>query len=174
LSVGIGVGALYAGLGANVALASVSDFKSLALGCVALYENGDGSSGNACGVGIVVGWACSLGVKSEVAMILEVATLNVRAGDGSAFEQAFSQAQNIISSMPGYASHQLQRCLESQDKYLLLVQWQRLEDHTIGFRQSPQYQDWKKLLHHFYEPFPTVEHYEPVFSVQHGVREVRV
>lgn len=95
-------------------------------------------------------------------MILEVATLNVRAGEGAAFEDAFSQARNIISSMPGYISHQLQRCLESQDKYLLLVQWQRLEDHTIGFRQSAQYQDWKNLLHHFYDPFPTVEHYEPV------------
>jgi heme-degrading monooxygenase HmoA len=95
-------------------------------------------------------------------MILEVATLNVRAGEGDAFEHAFSQAQNIISSMPGYVSHELQRCLESQDKYLLLVQWQRLEDHTIGFRQSPQYQEWKNLLHHFYEPFPTVEHYETV------------
>ena len=95
-------------------------------------------------------------------MILEVAILNVRAGESGAFEQAFSQAQDIISSMPGYASHQLQRCLESQDKYLLLVQWQRLEDHTIGFRRSQQYQEWKQLLHHFYEPFPTVEHYELV------------
>ena len=106
-------------------------------------------------------------------MILEVAILNVRAGEGDAFEHAFFQAQNIISSMPGYVSHQLQRCLESQDKYLLLVQWQRLEDHTIGFRQSRQYQDWKKLLHHFYEPFPTVEHYEPVYAGKHGVREGR-
>ncbi|BBP02455.1 antibiotic biosynthesis monooxygenase [Sulfuriferula nivalis] len=104
----------------------------------------------------------TLGVKVETAMILEVAILNVRAGEGVAFEQAFSQAQDIISSMPGYASHQLQRCLESQEKYLLLVQWQRLEDHTIGFRQSQQYQEWKQLLHHFYEPFPTVEHYELV------------
>ena len=95
-------------------------------------------------------------------MILEVAILNVRAGESSAFEQAFSQAQDIISSMPGYDSHQLQRCMESQDKYLLLVQWQRLEDHTIGFRQSQKYQEWKQLLHHFYKPFPTVEHYELV------------
>jgi heme-degrading monooxygenase HmoA len=106
-------------------------------------------------------------------MILEVATLNVRVGESAAFEQAFYQAQNIISSMPGYVSHQLQRCLESQDKYLLLVQWQRLEDHTVGFRQSRQYQDWKTLLHHFYEPFPTVEHYEPAFAAQQGVREGR-
>lgn len=106
-------------------------------------------------------------------MILEVATLNVRAGESDAFEQAFSQAQNIISSMPGYVSHQLQRCLESEVKYLLLVQWQRLEDHTIGFRQSQQYQDWKSLLHHFYEPFPTVEHYAPVFASQQSVQEER-
>ncbi len=112
----------------------------------------------------------ALDVKKEAAMILEVARLNVRAGESEAFEQAFSKAQNIISAMPGYISHQLQRCMESKDTYLLLVQWQRLEDHTLGFRQSRQYQDWKNLLHHFYEPFPTVEHYQPVFTSQHGIR----
>jgi len=93
-------------------------------------------------------------------MILEVAILNVKTGMGSAFESAFGEAQKIISSMPGYVSHEMQRCLEDQDKYILLVRWRSLEDHTIGFRQSPQYQEWRKLLHHFYDPFPTVEHYE--------------
>ena len=97
-------------------------------------------------------------------MILEVAILNVRPGPAAAFEAAFSEAQAILSSMPGYASHELQRCLETTNQYILLVRWRSLEDHTKGFRQSPQYQDWKRLLHHFYEPFPTVEHYEPVFS----------
>jgi heme-degrading monooxygenase HmoA len=97
-------------------------------------------------------------------MILEVAILNVRPGQAGAFEAAFSEAQAIIAAMPGYASHELQRCLETPDQYILLVRWQTLEDHTRGFRQSPQYQDWKRLLHHFYEPFPTVAHYEPVFS----------
>ncbi len=97
-------------------------------------------------------------------MILEVALLNVRPGESPAFEQAFEQAQTIIASMPGYLSHQLQRCLEITNKYVLLVQWQTLEDHTIAFRQSPQYQEWKRLLHHFYEPFPTVEHYELVLA----------
>jgi heme-degrading monooxygenase HmoA len=95
-------------------------------------------------------------------MILEVAVLNVKPGQGTAFESAFAVAQPIISSMPGYISHQLQRCIEEKDKYLLLVQWQRLEDHTVGFRQSPQYQEWRRLLHHFYDPFPTVEHYAVV------------
>jgi len=97
-------------------------------------------------------------------MILEVATLNVRSGASQAFEQAFATAQEIIASMPGYQSHQLQRCLETPDKYVLLVQWRTLDDHVNGFRGSAQYQEWKRLLHHFYDPFPTVEHYESVFS----------
>jgi heme-degrading monooxygenase HmoA len=62
--------------------------------------------------------------------------------------------------MPGYVSHQLQHCLEKQNRFILLVNWERLEAHTVSFRNSERYQEWKKLLHHFYNPFPTVEHYE--------------
>lgn len=97
-------------------------------------------------------------------MILEVAALTVRPGSEPAFEAAFRQASAIISSMPGFVSHQLQRCIEVPNRYMLLVHWQSLEAHTIGFRQSPQYQDWKRLLHHFYDPSPVVEHYESVLS----------
>ena len=92
-------------------------------------------------------------------MILEVAILNVKPGMNDAFESTFKEASNIIASMPGYLSHELQKCLEVSDRYLLLVRWETLEAHTIGFRQSPEYQKWKQLLHHFYEPFPVVEHY---------------
>lgn len=97
-------------------------------------------------------------------MILEVAILNVRPGMAVAFEEAFRQASSIISAMPGYVSHQLQRCIEAPDRYVLLVNWQTLEAHTVGFRGSPEYQDWKRMLHHFYDPFPTVEHYKSVLS----------
>ena len=97
-------------------------------------------------------------------MILEIALLNVKPGQSAEFEKAFGQAQAIIASMPGYRSHQLQRCLEVSDKYALLVYWETLEDHTVGFRQSAEYQEWRRLLHHFYDPFPTVEHFEPVFD----------
>ena len=93
-------------------------------------------------------------------MILEVAILNVRDGTGDAFEAAFREASSIIASMPGYLSHELRRCFETPGRYLLLVHWRRLEDHTVGFRQSAEYQRWRTLLHHFYEPFPTVEHYD--------------
>jgi len=95
-------------------------------------------------------------------MILEVAQLQIRSGQSAEFEIAFHQAQDIISSMPGYISHELQRCVERQDEYILLVRWQTLKDHEIGFRQSPQYQEWKQLLHHFYDPFPIVLHFEQV------------
>ena len=92
-------------------------------------------------------------------MILEAAPLQVKPGQTVAFEAAFAQAQAIIASMKGYRSHELQRCIEDDHQYLLLVRWDALEDHTVGFRQSAQYQEWRKLLHHFYEPFPTVLHY---------------
>ena len=93
-------------------------------------------------------------------MILEVAVLDVKVGQEQAFEAAFEQAQEIIASMQGYISHQLQKCIENPNRYILLVNWQTLEDHTIGFRDSAEYQQWRTLLHHFYEPFPTVEHYK--------------
>jgi heme-degrading monooxygenase HmoA len=94
-------------------------------------------------------------------MILEVAILDVRAGQTAPFEAAFAEASPIIASMPGYLGHELQRCVENANRYLLLVRWRALEDHTVGFRTSPQYQEWRRLLHHFYDPFPTVEHYTP-------------
>lgn len=93
-------------------------------------------------------------------MILEVAILNIKPGQREAFEAAFRQASPIIASMKGYISHEVQHCIETPDRYILLVRWQTLKDHTVGFRGSPQYQEWKRLLHHFYDPFPTVEHYE--------------
>jgi heme-degrading monooxygenase HmoA len=104
-------------------------------------------------------------------VILEVALLNVRPGESAAFEQAFADAQVIISSMDGYLSHQLQRSLETPGNYLLLVHWRQVEDHTVGFRQSTGYQEWRRLLHHFYDPPPVVEHFEAVLegSVRTGL-----
>ncbi|SFZ90962.1 Heme-degrading monooxygenase HmoA [Flaviramulus basaltis] len=92
-------------------------------------------------------------------MVLEVAILNIKKGLSVGFENNFKKAEIIISSMKGYMSHELKKCIEQNDKYILLVNWETIEDHEIGFRQSEEYQKWKALLHHFYEPFPTVEHY---------------
>lgn len=95
-------------------------------------------------------------------MILEVAILNIKPGQSAEFEAAFRQASPIIQSIDGYISHELQRCIETPDRYILLARWQTLEAHTVNFRESPQYQEWKRLLHHFYDPFPVVEHYEVI------------
>jgi heme-degrading monooxygenase HmoA len=103
-------------------------------------------------------------------MILEQAVLDVRPGQQPHFERAFSEAQQIIASMPGYLGHRLLRCLETDARYLLLVEWETLEHHTEGFRGSEQYSHWRELLHHFYDPFPTVEHYEQVAGLETPLR----
>jgi len=95
-------------------------------------------------------------------MILEVATLDVKPGMEAEFERSFAQAQKIIKAMRGYILHELRHCIERESRYLLLVKWETLEDHTEGFRGSKEYQQWRDLLHHFYDPFPTVEHYSQV------------
>jgi heme-degrading monooxygenase HmoA len=97
-------------------------------------------------------------------MITEAVILDVILGKEQEFESAFIEASGIIANMTDYSSHQLQHCLEKENRYLLLVRWETLEAHTIGFRGSEQYLEWKKRLHHFYDPFPTVEHYEIVFE----------
>jgi len=97
-------------------------------------------------------------------LILEMVVLNVKAGESPAFEAAFVEASPIIAGSPGYIRHELQKCVENASRYLLLVQWETLEAHTVGFRGSPAYQEWRARLHHFYDPMPTVEHYTSWFS----------
>jgi heme-degrading monooxygenase HmoA len=96
-------------------------------------------------------------------MITEIASLKIIAGETIAFEKAINKARYIISAMKGFIELELQKCLEETEKYLLIVRWETLEDHTEGFRKSESYVEWKKLLHHFYIPFPTVEHYKKIF-----------
>lgn len=96
-------------------------------------------------------------------MILEIATLNVKAGQEAEFEAAFAVARKIIAAMPGHLGHDLQRCIETPQQYVLLVRWRTLEDHTVGFRGSQAYQEWRRALHHFYDGV-AVQHYNTVLS----------
>lgn len=98
--------------------------------------------------------------------ILEVAILSVKQELLPLFEASFAQAVPFIATIKGYQGHTLNKCCEKPNQYILLVQWRTLEDHTIGFRKSDHYQEWKRLLHHYYDPFPKVEHYtlaQPLF-----------
>jgi heme-degrading monooxygenase HmoA len=92
-------------------------------------------------------------------MILEVAILNVRPGQEEEFEKAVGVARSLIEASAGFGKLEIRRSIETPNRYLLLASWETLEAHTIGFRQSDRFQEWRKLLHHFYDPAPTVEHY---------------
>ena len=93
-------------------------------------------------------------------MILEIAILNVRTGQEPPFESAMKAARPLIAASPGFQSLEIRRSIDTPNRYLLVVESQKLEDHTVGFRQSDRYQRWRDLIHHFYDPFPSVEHYE--------------
>ena len=92
-------------------------------------------------------------------MILETAILSIKPGQSGAFEAAITQAKSLIAATPGFQRLEVRPCVETADRYLLLVWWDTLEAHTVGFRQSERYDHWRTLLHRFYEPFPVVEHY---------------
>ena len=92
-------------------------------------------------------------------MIVEIALLNVRGNEVSEFEESFKKAQHIINQMPGFKGINLRRSADSENKYLLEVKWRAIDDHVDGFRKSQEYQEWKKLLHRFYNPVPKVEYF---------------
>lgn len=93
-------------------------------------------------------------------MILEHVVLPVIPGRESDFLAAFAQARPLIESSPGCLGLELHRGVERINEFLMLVRWESLEAHIEGFRGSPAYERWRELLHHFYEPFPEVVHFE--------------
>jgi heme-degrading monooxygenase HmoA len=95
----------------------------------------------------------------EPAMILEIATLNVKPGQEARFEATLREARHLIAATPGFQKIELRRCIETRNRYQLFATWTKLEDHTVGFRQGPNYAKWREMLHHFYEQI-AVEHYE--------------
>jgi heme-degrading monooxygenase HmoA len=92
-------------------------------------------------------------------MILEHALLTVRAGQEAAFEEAMRTALPLIAATPGFIGLHVRPCVEKPNLYLLLVEWESLEAHEVGFRKSERYREWSRLLHGFYEPFPEVLHF---------------
>ncbi|WP_434809845.1 antibiotic biosynthesis monooxygenase family protein [Microbacterium sp. bgisy189] len=95
-------------------------------------------------------------------MILEHAVLPVRAGREADFEAAFARARPLIACQPGFIDLALHRSAETPNEYLLLVSWESVEAHTEGFRRSAEYEQWRHLLHDFYDPFPVVEHFTEI------------
>jgi heme-degrading monooxygenase HmoA len=94
-------------------------------------------------------------------MILELAIITVRASTEAEFEQVFPRAVRLVSASPGYVSHQLRRSIETPTRYALTIRWRTLEDHTLGFRGSPAFGEWRAQLAPFLAAPPVVEHFHP-------------
>ena len=92
-------------------------------------------------------------------MILEVVSISIHAGQAAEFKSAFGEAAKVISQAKGYISHEMQRSVDVDDHYLLFVKWQTKEDHVIGFRESPLFLEWRRLIAPFFASPPAVEHY---------------
>ncbi|MEZ5923101.1 MAG: antibiotic biosynthesis monooxygenase [Hyphomicrobiaceae bacterium] len=97
-------------------------------------------------------------------MILEHAILDVKPERTAEYERALAEALPLIAATPGFVDLEVRRCIERPGRYLLLVRWESVEAHEVGFRKSERYQRWRALLHGFYEPFPVVEHYGAVVA----------
>ena len=98
-------------------------------------------------------------------MILELATINIKAGTNTDFESNLEKAQQVIIQSKGYIGHQFQKCIEQDNRYVLLIRWQSLEDHTKGFRESELFKEWRALIGPFFESAPVVQHYELKFEM---------
>jgi heme-degrading monooxygenase HmoA len=98
-------------------------------------------------------------------VILELATIDIKEGSNAEFEQQLQQAQFVISKAKGYIGHQFQQCIEKKNRYVLLIRWNTLEDHTIGFRESDLFKEWRALIGPYFESPPVVQHYEIKFEM---------
>jgi heme-degrading monooxygenase HmoA len=95
-------------------------------------------------------------------MIVENALITIRPGSETQFEAAFPKAAAVLAACKGYVAHELRRSVESPNRYALRIEWMTLEDHTVGFRGSPAFAEWRGLIGPFFESSPVVEHFRPL------------
>jgi heme-degrading monooxygenase HmoA len=94
-------------------------------------------------------------------MILEVADIRIPPGQQAAFEEALHRGVGtVISQAQGFVRYQVQRGIESPERYLLLIEWETLEDHTVHFRAGPLFPAWRAIVGPFFAEPPRVEHFE--------------
>ena len=105
-------------------------------------------------------------------MILELATIDIKQGTNAEFEQNLEKAQYVISQSAGYLGHEFQKCIERDNRYILLIKWASLEDHVgnvdgsiKGFRGSELFKEWRSLIGPFFENPPLVEHFDLKMSM---------
>jgi heme-degrading monooxygenase HmoA len=92
-------------------------------------------------------------------MILEIATIDIHVGKNGEFEQQLEKAQGVLRQAKGYIEHQFQHCVEMPNRYVLLIRWETLEDHTIGFRESALFVQWRGFIGSYFAQPPVVQHF---------------
>jgi len=93
-------------------------------------------------------------------MILELADIRIHTGQHEEFEHAAKRGlDTVLSKARGFRSYEVRRSIESPDRYVLLIQWDTLEDHTVGFRTSPAHAEWRAIVGAYFAQPPVVEHF---------------
>jgi heme-degrading monooxygenase HmoA len=95
-------------------------------------------------------------------MVLEHALITVKPGTADEFERAMFDARQVIAAAHGFISLELHRGVEEPDRYLLLVEWESVEDHMVGFRESDAFVEWRRLIGPYFDSPPVVDHFSPV------------
>ena len=96
-------------------------------------------------------------------MILEVADIRVALGRQAEFERAAHRGiQTVIAKSKGFRGYQVRHSIESPERYLLLLEWDTLEDHTVGFRGSAAFSQWRSIVFDFFAQPPFVEHFTAI------------
>jgi heme-degrading monooxygenase HmoA len=99
-------------------------------------------------------------------MIVEFALLTIQPGREAEFEAIFPAASAVLAGSKGYLAHELRRSIETPNRYALRVEWATLEDHTVGFRGSPAFTQWRGYVGPFFENPPVVEHFQEISGSQ--------
>jgi heme-degrading monooxygenase HmoA len=92
-------------------------------------------------------------------MTLELARIDIKEGTNQEFEAALEIAKGVISLSKGFISIEVKKCIEQGNRYILLIHWETLEDHTVGFRESELFVQWRALIGPFFLEAPLVQHY---------------
>ena len=96
-------------------------------------------------------------------MILEIADIRVTPGSANEFAAAIKRgAETVVAKAKGFAGYKVNHSIETPERFVLMIYWQTLEDHTVGFRQSPAFQEWRAIVGPFFAGPPLVEHFELV------------
>lgn len=96
-------------------------------------------------------------------MVIEIADIRVKPEDKAAFAEAIARAATtVLSKSDGYRGHSIYACQETPGRFVLKVEWQTLEAHTVGFRQSPAIAEWRGIIGPFFAQPPHVEHFDVV------------